>query len=341
MSPSSLKGDLPMSTAEPHVSILTPVYNGAKYLRQCVESVLAQTYSNWDYIIVNNCSTDATLQIARSYAARFPNIHIHSNKRFVSVAENHNIAFGLILPESKYCKVVSADDWLVPECLSKMVAFAEAHPSVGIVGAYQRSGDRLKWQGLPRGVGVISGRDVCRLGLLDNTHVLANPTALLYRADLVRAYCPFFPHNGYHCDTSACYRVLEHCDFGFLQEPLSVERVHPEQLTATANRLGMGSLAFLEILHDYGPIYLTPDELASRTRECYAAYYRWLGGCLLKLKGRDFWNFHSRGLTKLGTPLKWSLVLGAAVQEMLAELKNPRVATRKLMTALASKARGE
>jgi glycosyltransferase involved in cell wall biosynthesis len=51
--------------AQPLVSVVTPVYNGAEYLRQCIESVLAQSYENWDYLIVNNCSKDRTLEIAQ------------------------------------------------------------------------------------------------------------------------------------------------------------------------------------------------------------------------------------------------------------------------------------
>jgi glycosyltransferase involved in cell wall biosynthesis len=51
------------------VSVVTPVFNGEKYLRACIESVLAQSYDNWDYTIVDNCSTDSTLAIAHEYAA--------------------------------------------------------------------------------------------------------------------------------------------------------------------------------------------------------------------------------------------------------------------------------
>ena len=47
------------------VSVVTPVYNGAEFLAECIESVLAQTYTNWNYTIVNNCSTDETLAIAQ------------------------------------------------------------------------------------------------------------------------------------------------------------------------------------------------------------------------------------------------------------------------------------
>ena len=106
---------------QPFVSVLTPVYNGAPYLRECIESVLAQSYSNWDYTIVNNCSTDGTGEIAEEYARKDKRIRVLTNDVLLDVIANHNKAFGLISPESKYCKVVSGDDWLFPECLEQNV----------------------------------------------------------------------------------------------------------------------------------------------------------------------------------------------------------------------------
>ena len=65
----------PLSLHEqPQVSVITPVYNGEEFLSECIQSVLSQTYQNWDYTIVNNRSTDRTLEIAQSYAARDPRI---------------------------------------------------------------------------------------------------------------------------------------------------------------------------------------------------------------------------------------------------------------------------
>src|SRR5258705_13800105 len=95
-----------MTSQQPLVSIVTPVYNGEEYLRECIESVLAQTSSNWEYIIVDNCSRDHTLSIAQEYAARDSRIRVHSNETFVRVIENHNIAFRQISAASRYCKVV-------------------------------------------------------------------------------------------------------------------------------------------------------------------------------------------------------------------------------------------
>src|ERR1700745_1608598 len=136
-------------TSQPLVSVVTPVYNGGHYLAECVESVLAQTYQNWECTIVNNCSTDGTLKIAQYYAARDPRIRIHNNQKFLNAVANHNHALRQISPESKYCKVVFGDDWLFPECVERMVALAEANPSVGIVGAYGLQGSTVMWTGLP------------------------------------------------------------------------------------------------------------------------------------------------------------------------------------------------
>ena len=77
-----------MNTVEqPLVSILTPVYNGADYLAECIESVLQQTYQNYEYIIVNNCSTDGTLQIALDYALKDKRIRVLNNEKFVGVID--------------------------------------------------------------------------------------------------------------------------------------------------------------------------------------------------------------------------------------------------------------
>jgi glycosyltransferase involved in cell wall biosynthesis len=57
-------------TSQPLVSILAPVYNGAEYLAKCVGSIFAQTYQNWDYTTINNCSTEEPAEIACRYAAK-------------------------------------------------------------------------------------------------------------------------------------------------------------------------------------------------------------------------------------------------------------------------------
>ena len=81
---------------QPLVSVLTPVYNGKEFLAECIERVLAQTYSNWEYIIVNNCSKYRTLEIALEYAKKDSRIRVHDNQEFLAVIANHNHVFKMM-----------------------------------------------------------------------------------------------------------------------------------------------------------------------------------------------------------------------------------------------------
>ncbi|BFU93474.1 MAG: hypothetical protein NTNFB02_01960 [Nitrospira sp.] len=327
-----------MTMQDPLVSVVTPVYNGEKYLAVCIESVLAQTYQNWDYVIVNNCSTDNTLEIAQHHAGKDKRIKVVSNHQFVGVIENHNIAFRLISEESKYCKVVSADDWLYPECLSKMVRLAEAHPSVGIVGSYQLTSTNIvKWKGLPPNVETISGREVCRLGILNMLDVFGGTTSSLYRSDLIRKNIPFFPHLRPYADTSAVYKYLQYCDYGFVHEILSTERSHHESVGARIKQLGMGEFRDLDKTLQYGPIYFGENEFTMLKKEALTTYWRHLGGYLLNLAGLEFWRFHASGLRELGYPFPWRKVLKGAIDEIIDEMHNPKVALHKLFTVVKNK----
>src|SRR3954468_19202059 len=110
-----------MPSRQPFVSVITPCYNGAAFIAECIESVLAQTYDNFEYLLVNNCSKDNTLQIMHDYAKRDTRIRVHDNTDFLDVMVNHNHALSFMSSESAYCKCVSADDWIFPDCVRQMV----------------------------------------------------------------------------------------------------------------------------------------------------------------------------------------------------------------------------
>lgn len=319
---------------EPFVNVVTPVYNGEAFLVECIDSVLAQEYDNFDYTIINNRSTDRTLAIAEEYARRDARVRVVTNETFVDVIGNYNNAFRTVSPRAAFVKVVSADDWLVPSALAKMVRLASEHPTIGIVGSLQQSGPVVRWRGLPTDVTVLSGREACRLGLLRGIHVFGTPTSTLYRADLVRRTPTFFPHSESHADTSACYAALHDADFGFVHEVLSAERVHEGQVSARVRLLGADYYAGLQILLHYGPNYISAAELAARREEVLADYYHMLGSGTLKLKRSAFWAFHRRKLNELGVRLNGRRVLIEAVRELSSEICNPATAFRKFKRAL-------
>jgi glycosyltransferase involved in cell wall biosynthesis len=318
-------GALDMSSKqEPLVSVVTPVYNGEQYLRECIESVLAQTYANWDYTIVNNCSTDRTLEIAREYASRDSRIRIHSNETFVRVIENHNIAFRQISPQSKYCKVVASDDWIFPECLEKMVRLAEEHPSVAIVGSYGLCGTEVVHNGLPYTSTVIPGRELCRRHHMGEMYVFGAPTSVLFRSDIVRKRHTFYNENNFHADTEACYEFLEHNDFGFVHQVLTFRREREESLTSYSEKLNTYLPNILYILTRYGPKYLSEEEFAYELRKKLRVYYRFLGREAFRMRGSEFWSFHRKKLAAAGYPLSYVRLSACATAHALDLLLNPK-----------------
>ncbi len=172
--------------AEPLVCVLTPVYNGEKLIAGCIRSVLEQTYTNFQYIIVNNCSTDRTLEIAQAFAQQDSRIRVHDNTEFLNVVDNHNKAFSLIPAEAKYSKNVDADDWIFPTCLAELVKVAEEHPTTGMVTSYVLNGKHVGWDGLPYPSTFMKGSEVCRLRFLKGLKVFGGPSASLLRASVVK-----------------------------------------------------------------------------------------------------------------------------------------------------------
>jgi glycosyltransferase involved in cell wall biosynthesis len=249
----------------PLVSVVTPVHNGAAHLAECIESVLAQTYEHWEYVIVDNCSTDASAEIARGYAERDGRVRVVANDRFLDIIQNWNFALRQISAESTYCKVIHADDVMTPDCLERMVTLARAHPSVAIVSAYRLNGTKVDLDGvIPWGTDVISGREVCRLALLGRGYVFGSPSSLLIRSDLIRARDRFYNEQNFHADTEICFEVLQTADLGFVHQVLTHTRRHARSMTSTAARLSTHTGGWLRVMTTYGPLYLTRDEYDRR-----------------------------------------------------------------------------
>jgi glycosyltransferase involved in cell wall biosynthesis len=320
---------------EPLVSVVTPVYNEERHLAECIESVLAQTHAHWDYVIIDNCSTDRTPEIAREYAARYPRIRVQRNKELVRVIENHNIAVRQISPQSKYCKVIAADDWLFPECLEKMVGLAEAHPSVSIVQAYKLAGNEVGSDGLPYPSTVVPGRDACRLWLLGGgPSIFGAPSTLMYRSDIVRSRHAFYNESNLHADTEVCLEFLEHSDYGFVHQVLTFQRLREESMTSYSQTFQTYLPRRLYDLVTYGPKYLSAEEIERAIREHLKDYYSYLGWQVLKGRNQKFWGLHRGKLASLGYPLRPARLAAHTLLYVLDNLLNPKRAVEKAIQRL-------
>jgi len=302
----------------PLVSVVTPVHNAESYLPACIDSVVAQTYTNWEFIIVNNCSTDRTLEIAERYRATDARIKIHNTQDLLSAIENHNFAVSKIDPESRYCKILHADDWLFPECLKQMVEVAESNDSIGVVGSYGLTGCRICGDGLRYPSTVVSGKEICRLTLLGKTYPFYSPSSTMLRTDLVRGRKLFYDPSKLHTDVELMYQVLQQCDFGFVHQVLTYIRRHSESETSkVAKPLDSIIWSNFHLFVRYGPVFLNEDEFSWRLRQYLEKYYKFLANSFWEVRSFEFWRFHYRGLKETGYPLRHlrllKAILGAAV----------------------------
>ncbi len=103
----------------PLVSIVLPVYNGEEYLKISIDSCIQQTYQNWELLIVDDCSTDSTSQIAKEYAKKDNRIHYYKNEKNLRLPRNLNRGFSLA--KGDYLTWTSDDNYFRPTAIEKMV----------------------------------------------------------------------------------------------------------------------------------------------------------------------------------------------------------------------------
>ena len=125
----------------PLVSVVMPAYNSEKYIAETIESVLNQTYKNFEFIIINDASTDKTLDIIKKYAKKDKRIKVIENKKNLGITKTRNK--GLELAKGKYVATHDSDDISLPTRFEEQVEYLESHPEVGAVGAYIRIFDEV------------------------------------------------------------------------------------------------------------------------------------------------------------------------------------------------------
>lgn len=119
---------------KPFVTVITPAYNAEQTLSQTVSSILAQTWQNWEYILIDDGSTDKTWQILKKLQKKDSRIRIYKNEKNLGIAGTRNRGLGLA--GGKYIAWQDADDISLPERLQLQVQRLESNPKIGIVGGW-------------------------------------------------------------------------------------------------------------------------------------------------------------------------------------------------------------
>jgi GDP-L-fucose synthase len=128
-----LKNDINlMDLNNPNVSIIMPAYNVEKYISSAIESILNQSYKNYEYLIIDDCSNDKTFEIIQEYANKDKRIKFIRNEKNLGIAGSLNK--GIALSRGKFLARMDADDWSYEDRFEKQVNFLEQNPQIGVLG---------------------------------------------------------------------------------------------------------------------------------------------------------------------------------------------------------------
>ena len=315
-------------------SVVTPFYNTDPYLAECVESVLRQTHRNFEYILVDNQSSDRSGAIAEEYAKRDSRIRFIRSDQFRPQIPNYNYALQHISDDSRYVKIAQADDSLYPACLTELVAIAEANPNVAVASCHDLNSLKLYGSGLSPHQRVLTGQEAARLYLLKGFFFFGSPTSVLYRSDIVRERTPFFREQALHADTEVIFEILTNHDFAFVHQVLCFIRTQDDSLTARLNNMSDNTLDRLIIVKRFGKLYLSPTEYDDCLSGSLAWYYeelgrRWIAQHLGK-PSDEFWEFQRKGLQTIGEKIRATPMIRAVGRMLLRTLLNPGKMAEKL-----------
>ncbi len=277
---------------EPTVSVVMMAYNAERFARQAIESILNQTYTDFELLIIDDGSTDGSPGIFREYARRDARVRIHTQPRNLGIANARNM--GLQLARGKYMAVMDADDVSLPERLARQVAYLDAYPEIGVLGAgawlIDENGQRQGGFDYPLSHNLV----YWSLCFYDP---IINPVVML-RTELARAVGGYRAEFLVAQDYDLWARLSSQTCIENLPERLLLLRKHGQNITTTKRLLTLERSAaisrdlFRRLLGVDLPV--TPIELAWEPRKIREAELGVLVNAILAL--REYF-FHRPGLT--------------------------------------------
>jgi glycosyltransferase involved in cell wall biosynthesis len=225
---------------EPRLSVLIPVFNGEAYLAECLDSILAQDFSDWEVIAIDDCSTDGSPAILQRYAERDQRIHWQRNPANRGIGGNFNAC--LEAARSQNVKYLLQDDKLLdPSALRRLLAVLEKDPAVSLVVSAANLIDEgskvIEFRDFFQKSGVQEGKPVIVRCLNENQNLIGEPSLAMFRkSQAARGFDVRFHQL---LDLEMWFHLLEQGRFAYLAEPLCAFRVHPAQQTEVNRRSGV------------------------------------------------------------------------------------------------------
>lgn len=216
-----------LNNATPKVSVLIPSYNSAHFLHETIESVLNQTYTDFELIIVDDQSKDNTDEVIQKYISD-PRVHYYKNEKNLGLVGNWNCC--LTYAKGEYIKFLMCDDKFHTQLLEKYVPIMEQYPNVSLLTSFREyfGSKTYVWQ-LPF-CGLQNGKWIIHESLKD-CNFIGEPTTVMFRRESLRKIGDFNTNFTYLPDWDMWLRQLTIGDCFIIPEPLSYFRIHPNQTT--------------------------------------------------------------------------------------------------------------
>ena len=216
----------------PKVSIVIPAYNNVQYIAETLDSVLNQTYDDYEVVIADHSSVDGTMDVIQSYSSN-PKLRILSPTPTGGGAQAN---WNRVSSEAKgtYLKLVCGDDIIVPTAIAEQVAAFEAHPTAVLVASQRdvvdSSGrDFIKGRGLQGITGIISGAKAVRAAVVAGTNIFGEPACVMFRRDLLEQEGGWDNTHPYLIDQATYARICFHGDVVALRRSLAKFRISASQ----------------------------------------------------------------------------------------------------------------
>ena len=221
--------ELETAEALPEVTVLMPVFNGTRYVAEAIESILAQTHPNFEFLIVDDGSTDATPEILAAYAARDARIRLvrHENK-----GQAASLNRGLELARHDWVAIIDHDDVSLPQRLEGQLALVVRQPTVVVVGSYVVEIDAM---GLEMGrwrFGPTTRAEFWALRQKNERIYVIHPSVMMHRPTILKlgGYNPAF---GASADSELWSRVADDHLILTIPQELVQYRLHQDSMTMT------------------------------------------------------------------------------------------------------------
>ena len=248
------------------------MFNGEPYLRECIESILAQTFQDFELLLVDDCSSDASESIAHEYCAKDPRVRYTRNDRNLGLVKNWNRCAQLARGE--WIKFVFQDDIIAPSCLDRMLSAVAREPTLiacrrNLIFEDETSQHTRKFYldhqaKLDELIGDLAFIPPQKIQILGLKHMgfnfLGEPTALMLHHSFVERFGFFNPALIMLCDTEYWTRVGIHTGAIYIRETLASFRVHARAVSANnfaRREYRTMILDRLVLLHEYlkNPVY--------------------------------------------------------------------------------------